>query len=680
LVTGINRWSLLRGSEEPPEKPVLLRAGPLEVHLDGTDLRYLRSGGTELVRRVYAAVRDRNWNTIPGQVTNHTVEQAADSFQVDFDVAHESRDIDFSWHGTIVGTSEGELSFEVDGRTENGAVYNRIGLCVLHPWHEHAGRQYRGLTADGPISGVLPHLVGPQGFHNGGHVALFPPVSHLELQTTEGGWVELDFEGDTWETEDQRNWTDASFKTYCTPLGLPLPHRLDPGGQLRQRITISAHDLAPPVPPPPLRLVVGGPAGTRVPLIGLSLPETPEPSSGPGGLSDSEAALLRILHPDHIRVPLAMSDPSWPDRLEQALNTCLILGAALELTLFVRTDDAPALDALAAALAERPGATLARVLVAAADALTTTPEETTPPELVELVRGHLGSAVAIAGGTDMYFCELNRTRPQVDAMDGVFWSLNPQVHAFDDISLLETPEALAQQVVTARDFAPGLDVYVGPVTLKRRYNVNATTPEADGSGPDGLPEGVDPRQSALIGAAWTSASAGYLARAGADSVTWFETVGRRGVVPGDRLSPPGDIPISEIGDTANTGDTGAQVFPLFHVLADLAQMSGAQVLDCTSTRPLEVTGLAVAHGDKVVLMAANLTPELREVEIDGLPRRLSQRRLNEFTAEQATVDPSGFRGASEQLDRPGNLMLWLDAYETVRIEAIPDGETERRTT
>jgi len=28
--------------------------------------------------------------------------------------------------------------------------------------------------------------------------------------------------------EDQRNWTDASFKTYSTPLALGFPHRSGP--------------------------------------------------------------------------------------------------------------------------------------------------------------------------------------------------------------------------------------------------------------------------------------------------------------------------------------------------------------------------------------------------------------------------------------------------------------------
>ena len=42
-------------------------------------------------------------------------------------------------------------------------------------------------------------------------------------EVTPGVEVEVRMEGETFETEDQRNWSDASFKTYGTPLHLPFP-------------------------------------------------------------------------------------------------------------------------------------------------------------------------------------------------------------------------------------------------------------------------------------------------------------------------------------------------------------------------------------------------------------------------------------------------------------------------
>ena len=50
--------------------------------------------------------------------------------------------------------------------------------------------------------------------------------------------VRVSMEGDTFETEDQRNWTDASNKTYGTPLRLPYPVQLKIGDRVRQSVTI----------------------------------------------------------------------------------------------------------------------------------------------------------------------------------------------------------------------------------------------------------------------------------------------------------------------------------------------------------------------------------------------------------------------------------------------------------
>ena len=51
--------------------------------------------------------------------------------------------------------------------------------------------------------------------------------------------VDIAFEGEVFEMEDQRNWTDASFKTYCRPLALPRPYTLEAGDEVRQRITVT---------------------------------------------------------------------------------------------------------------------------------------------------------------------------------------------------------------------------------------------------------------------------------------------------------------------------------------------------------------------------------------------------------------------------------------------------------
>ncbi|HET6438180.1 MAG TPA: hypothetical protein VFG59_08975, partial [Anaeromyxobacter sp.] len=56
-------WTYGKDQEPPRRRP--LRAGPVSLLLEGIELVSLSLGGSEVVRRIYAAVRDRNWGTIP---------------------------------------------------------------------------------------------------------------------------------------------------------------------------------------------------------------------------------------------------------------------------------------------------------------------------------------------------------------------------------------------------------------------------------------------------------------------------------------------------------------------------------------------------------------------------------------------------------------------------------------
>ena len=98
---------------------------------------------------------------------------------------------------------------------------------------------------------------------------------------------------------------------------------------------------------------------------------------------------------------------------------------------------------------------------------------------VRLAREQLAGydpAALIGGGTNANFTELNRARPPVEALDLLCYSINPQVHAFDNASLAETLAAQAATVASARQFAGGLPLAITPVTLRPRFNPNATGP------------------------------------------------------------------------------------------------------------------------------------------------------------------------------------------------------------
>ena len=130
----------------------------------------------------------------------------------------------------------------------------------------------------------------------------------------------------------------------------------------------------------------------------------------------------------------------------------------------LRPEHAARLPAVARALAEGPE--VDDLLVILLGGRTGTVEETTPPELVDLVRRELGDSLprtAIGGGTEIYFTEINRTRPEPERWDSVCFSTTPQIHAFTDLDLVENLDAQAENVRSARALAPGKRIVVSPM-------------------------------------------------------------------------------------------------------------------------------------------------------------------------------------------------------------------------
>jgi hypothetical protein len=289
-------------------------------------------------------------------------------------------------------------------------------------------------------------------------------------------------------------------------------------------------------------------------------------------------------------------------------------------------------------------------------------EHSTPAEVVRDVREQLGEAVGgapFAGGSNALFTEVNRTNPDPQAVDGIAYAVNATVHADDDTSVMETPAMHGETVRSARAFSRGLPAHVGPVTFNQRSNPVAAGPEPEPA-PGELPPPVDARQCTLLGAAWTLASAKSLAEAGAHSATYFETTGWRGVVETE-----GGSALPERFPT----QPGA-VFPLYHVLADLGESKGWQVVASTSTRPLAVAALALRDEGAVRVLVANLTGAEQRAVVAGLPDGpLSLRVLDEETAVDARDDPGAFRASREAAKAAGGeLELTLRPYAVVRID------------
>ena len=245
----------------------------------------------------------------------------------------------------------------------------------------------------------------------------------------------------------------------------------------------------------------------------------------------------------------------------------------------------------------------------------------------------------IGGGTRAYFTELNRATLPLAEMEIATYAINPQVHAFDNASLTETLAAQAETVRSARAIVGERPIAVGPITLAPRFNPNATGAEAPL--PEGaLPPNVDYRQPSLFAAGWLAGSINALANAGADALTYFETTGWKGLIERS------DHPLRVLAFYSWPG----MVFPVYHVLADVAEFRNGEVLPVSVSDPLRVQALALREGVRLRLVLANMRDTEATVTVDGLKlREITQRALNAETAFAAASDPSQFRNSGTSI-------------------------------
>jgi D-apionolactonase len=641
----VHRNVLYYGREESLPESHKLWAGPLSLIFEEGGLRYLRVGHREVVRGIYAAVRDRNWETVAPRFSALTIQTSTDCFDISFEAEHIENEIDFWWKGQIAGQSNGTIVFTFDGLARSTFLRNRIGFCVLHPAQECAGAPCLIERADGSrVPSQFPKPISSQ-----------QPVPGLEdmlaisYPVTPGLDVRLAFTGDLFETEDQRNWTDASFKTFCTPLRLPRPVEIQQGTSIVQSVTLTLHGKVTSTlahtSSSTVSVSLNSAAAGFVPRIGLGCASDGQP------LTERETSRLKRLKLSHLRVDLTPAQAGFERQLRQASNEAKALGIGLEVALLLSTRAEEELREVEQQV-KTAGCPVWTWLIFSNETLVT------PPALAALAKDLLSACAAGASfgaGTNAYFCELASVRPVYQGVDLLCYSIHPQEHAFDNASIVETLQIQRETVANAREIGGTMGVAVSPVTLKRRFNPYATSESPPKPGE--LPSQVDVRQMSLIGAAWTLGSLKHLGEAGAQSVTLFETAGWRGVMERDAGSPL----------LQRFPSTPGSVFPLYHVLAAIGEVSDGQILGAHSSEPLRVEALALSEGSRSRLLIANLTAEPQQVVISGLPEGATVLLLDERTAEIAQRHPDFFRTSpGKRLD--GN-RIDFPAFAIARVDS-----------
>ena len=612
-----------------------LRAGDLEMNYDRGFLRYIKLGNHEVLRMIYFALRDHNWDTMDGTLSDIVTEVQSRSFSISYTWRCNSPKFPFVWKVQIVGNENEEIIYSIDGTALDDLRKNRTGFCILHSIPENINNPCTITAPNGEITmGVFPEFISPdQPFFN---------IRKMHWPLGQFGEAELHFTGDVFEMEDQRNWTDASFKTYCTPLSIPFPADLKRGDKIKQKVRLTVNKVRSNVSSNRETCVLTtGNSMERIPAIGIGAPTNGTP------LQSGEIEVIRDVDLDFYQFEIDLSHKERKDQWQRLLVETIGLKLQIHLSLFFTEEFASEAHDFAKQLEAVPNGMIIHIL------LLQKGHKTTPTTLIETVvpifrKLTTTLSIKMGGGTNAYFTELNRGRVTHNLLDFIAYSVNPQVHAFDNASMTETLSGQTYTVKSAQVYFDSLPIHIVPITLKPRFNPNATSPDQTETA--SMPEDVDPRQMSLYGAAWTLGSIVNLARSGVALAVYYECVGWKGIWQGLGL-PPG---------TKEFNASKGFFFPIFHVLQVVLSQKESEWIELISNQPLSVQGIMFKKKTAISLLIANYQSKSKKVELKIPIKQWRTAVLDEESKEEAgrTVNFFAKKITASEFEEVGN-PAWL---------------------
>ncbi|MFN4141376.1 hypothetical protein [Aestuariivirga sp.] len=649
--SALTRAIKLTGTDVPEPKRRILEAGPITAMFDNGALRYIRYRGAEVLRGVAYLVRDKDWGTYAPAIENLKIRQGKNGFTVSYTATARDKQQAIRYDATIEADAAGRLTFSAAGMPLTDFLTNRTGFVVLYPLVGVVGEPVEIVQTDGKKrKSRFPKVISP-----GQPVFEIRSLKHTVVP---GVTATVLMEGNKFEMEDHRNWMDASYKTYVCSLLDPWPYTLKKGEAFTQSVTVTVEGK------PAARkaakagaavsIEVGGAKG-RIPAIGVGVP------MAEAAHALEKAELVAAMHPAHLVCQIdgrnggqAEAAAAFRELRERtdALST-------LEIVLPAKVPAKEEVNAIAGALRAadfRPDAVVVTQMHDLKSFQPNTPRPWGPSyeEMAEAVREAL-PGVPVGGGMLSYFTELNRKPVPPGLFDFVTHSVCPIVHAADDISVMETLEALPSIIASTRNMIGKTPYHLGPSSIPCRDNpYGAAVAKNPGNGRVCLSD-MDPRQRGLFAAAWNVGLLAALAKGGLNSVALGAVTGPQGVIyrKADHAQPWFD-------------GAKAAVYPAYHVLAGLAPASGNRRLEAVSSAGSTVAALAHQSKSGKELWLANLSAEPQKVKVSGLSGAAELHRLSDGNFVALATKP-------DFLSRPGETVkklsgLELGPYGVVRIK------------
>ena len=547
--------------------------GGFTLDLAREAIRNIRYEGVQLIDLLYTAIRPSDWSTLK-----------ADQYSADVQIISSDCVITITeaFAGALAAQTKINLSssntfsvgYELKGLSEYPV--SRWGVCFCLNTAEWMGSS----VASSGNTYLLAQDISPQRVIDGVIQGLFPASNEMHFVAPDQRYIKVLSVGKVLEAEDQRNWTDNTYKIYSGSLSEPFPFIMSAGVVWTQSADFEV-GVSKRVEADPSKILLR--EIEALPSIGLQF--NADPLLSP---DDLEKAFV-LLEIDHLRIN---EESLTPQKIATTAANGLILEVAL-----LSSNDGDALKAEVLQLSER---------VPAGSRLLIQREGRKVVGETDLPRNE--SLNTYIPGSDAFLVDLQNAKNSFG--NSVSYSMAPTVHSFDTETIFKTLSTQQESTQFAqKNIAP--QVFISPITFSTRGNPNS------GHSRDQRLIYAEPEMALHIrtieGAAWTLGSIFALASASAFSGTWHELFGEFGII----YSQSDSIKFS----------------PAFHAISALGAHRTHQITIATSR---DNSWVAFENREMKSILVASLRPWTVEITANVLVGYKSIQSLRGDDCEKAS--------------------------------------------
>ena len=547
--------------------------GGFTLDLAREAIRNIRFEGVQLIDLLYTAIRPLDWSTLKADEYSADVQIIGNDCVITVNEVFAGA-LSAQAKITLSSSNTFSVGYELKGLTEYQV--SRWGVCFCLNTADWMGSSV--VSSGNTYS--LAQDISPQRVVDGVIQGLFPASDEMYFLAPDKRSLKVVSTGKVLEAEDQRNWTDNTYKIYSGSLSEPFPFLTSAGSIWKQSVNFEV-GVPESVTTDATKILVK--EIEALPSIGLQFNHdsllTPD---------DLEKAFI-LLEIDHLRIN---EETLTSQKIATTAASGLILEAAL-----LSSSKGDDLKEEVLRLSER---------VPAGSRLLVQREGRQVVDAADLPKN--SSLNSYIPGSDAFLVDLQND--QYNFGNSVSYSMAPTVHSFDTETIFKTLFTQQESINFAQKYiAP--QVFISPITFSMRGNPHS------GHSRDQRLVYAEPEMALHIrtieGAAWTLGSIHSLASAGAFSGSWHELFGEYGAIYSESDS--------------------IKFTPTFHAITALGAHHAHQITIATS---FDNSWVAFENRETKTILVASLRPWTLEITSKVLAGYKSMQSLRGDDCDKAS--------------------------------------------